>query len=115
VHRLPRQIGLKRAMGLMLTGKNIDAQEAYRVGLVNEVVPADQLIETAHRWAGEIMECAPLAVRASKEAAMTGLELPLETALRRSYDNFDRQMASPDRIEGPKAFAEKRKPNWTGA
>lgn len=115
VHRLPRQIGLKQAMGMMLTGKNIDAAEAYRLGLVNEVVPADRLMETAERWAAEIMECAPLAVRASKEAAMAGLELPLEAAIRRSYDNVQRQMASPDRIEGPKAFSEKRKPNWTGA
>lgn len=114
VHRLPRKIPLSIAMGMILTGKPIEAREAHRWGLVNEVVPAAELMATAHRWANEIMECAPLAVRGSKEAAMVGLDLPLETALRRSYDNYQAHMASQDRIEGPRAFAEKRSPNWTG-
>ena len=115
VHRLPRQVGLKQAMGMILTGKHIDAQEAYRIGLVNEVVPSDQLMATADRWAAEILECAPLAVRASKEAAVTGLDLPLEAAFRRSYANFETHRRSADFIEGPRAFAEKRKPTWTGS
>ncbi len=115
VHRLPRQIPLKHAMGMMLTGRSIDATEAARLGIVNEVVPPDELLEAALRWAEEILQCAPLAVRASKEAALTGLDLPLETAMRRSYTNFERQMRSADRIEGPRAFSEKRQPNWTGA
>jgi enoyl-CoA hydratase/carnithine racemase len=114
VHRLPRQIPLKIAMGMMLTGKAIDAQEAARWGLVNEVVPLDQLLPTAERWAAEILQCAPLSVRGSKEAAMTGLDLPLETAMRRSYDNLQAHNASADRLEGPRAFAEKRSPAWTG-
>ncbi len=114
VHRLPRQMPLKIAMGMMLTGKAIDAQTAARYGLVNEVVPADQLLPTAERWANEILECAPLAIRASKESAMLGLDLPLETALRRGYDNAQAHMASADRVEGPRAFAEKRSPAWTG-
>lgn len=114
VHRLPRQIPLKIAMGMMLTGNPIDAQEAYRLGLVNEVVPLSTLIPTAERWAHQIMECAPLAVRGCKEAAMKGLDLPLEAAVLRSYENVQALMASEDRIEGPRAFAEKRKPVWRG-
>jgi enoyl-CoA hydratase/carnithine racemase len=115
VHRLPRQIPLKRAMGMMLTAKPIDAQEAYRLGLVNEVVPLEQLIPTAERWANEILEAAPLAVRGSKEAAMTGLEFgePLGELIRTRYDNVAAHMASKDRVEGPAAFAQKRTPNWT--
>lgn len=114
VHRLPRQIPPKIAMGMMLTGKWIDAREAHRLGLVNQVVSLKDLMPTAERWAGEIMECAPLAVRGSKESAMIGLDLPLETALRRSYDNATAHADSEDRIEGPRAFSEKRKPVWKG-
>jgi enoyl-CoA hydratase/carnithine racemase len=114
VHRLPRQIPLKVAMGMMLTGKPISAQEAYRLGLVNEVVPLPELIPTAERWAKEIIECAPLAVRGCKEAATKGLELPLEAAISRSYENVQALMASEDRTEGPLAFAEKRQPVWKG-
>jgi 1,4-dihydroxy-2-naphthoyl-CoA synthase len=113
VHRLPRRIPLSIAMGMILTGKAIDAAEAARWGLANEVVPLAQLMPTAERWANEILQCAPLSVRGSKEAALTGLDLPLETAMRRSYDNLQAHMASADRIEGPKAFAEKRPPAWT--
>ena len=114
VHRLPRQIPLKRAMGMMLTGKPIDAKTALDWGLVNEVVPLAELIPTAERWAREIMECAPLSVRASKEAGMTGFHLSVEEAMRGSYANYKAQMASDDFIEGPRAFAEKRPPVWTG-
>ena len=73
VHRLPRHIPLKIAMGMMLTGKHITAQEAHKWGIANEVVPLKDLIATAERWAGEIMECSPLSVQASKQAAMDGL------------------------------------------
>jgi enoyl-CoA hydratase/carnithine racemase len=115
VHRLPRQIPLKMAMGMILTGKPIDAHEAHRLGLVNEVVPADQLLPTADRWAAEILECAPLSVRGSKEASLTGLDLPLFAAMRSSYPTLQRHLASADAVEGPRAFADKRTPNWTGA
>lgn len=114
VHRLPRQLPLKTAMGYILTGKHMTAQDAYRLGIVNEVVPLKDLIPTAEKWANEILECAPLSVRASKQAAMVGLDLPLETALARSYSIAQQLFHSEDLIEGPKAFAEKRKPQWKG-
>jgi enoyl-CoA hydratase/carnithine racemase len=115
VHRLVRQVPLKIAMGMLLTGDWIDAKEAHRVGLVNEVVPMADLIPAAERWAQRIMACAPLAVRGCKEAAMIGLELPLETAIIRPYENVQALMASEDSKEGPRAFAEKREPVWKGA
>lgn len=115
VHRLPRQLPEKIAMGMMLTAKPISAAEAYRLGLVNEVVPQEQLMPAAQRWASEILECAPLSVRGTKEAARTGLDLPLESAMRRSYTWLQRHMASADSKEGPLAFSEKRQPEWKGA
>ena len=80
VHRLPRQIGLKPAMGYMLTGRHMTAQRAYELGLVNEVVPAAELDETVDKWVQDILRCAPLAVRATKEAAMKGLDTYLSEA-----------------------------------
>ncbi|MGH7899106.1 MAG: enoyl-CoA hydratase-related protein, partial [Candidatus Binatia bacterium] len=73
VHRLPRQAPLKVAMGMMLTGKHITAAEAHRIGVVNEVVPAKDLMAAAERWAREIIECSPLSIQATKQAAMQGL------------------------------------------
>jgi enoyl-CoA hydratase/carnithine racemase len=114
VHRLPRQIPLKRAMGMILTGRPIDAKTAHDWGLVNEVVPMADLMPTAERWAHEIMACSPLSVRASKEASMKGLDLPLEEAVPSRFDGFEQLMKSEDFLEGPRAFAEKREPQWKG-
>jgi len=114
VHRLPRHIPLKIAMGMLLTGKQITAQEAQKWGIVNEVVALKELIPTAERWAAEIMECSPLSVRASKEAAMSGLGLPVEQAIAKHYEGQAQLFRSKDAIEGPLAFSQRRKPNWSG-
>ncbi len=114
IHRLPRAVPQKIAMGMILTGKHISAQDALRYGLVNEVVPLADLMSTAERWANEIIECSPGAVRYSKQGAMQGLDKGLEEAMRASYSEMEAWRASPDLAEGPRAFAEKRKPQWSG-
>ena len=114
IHRLPRQVPLKIAMGMILTGRHITAEEAYRVGLVNEVVPLKDLMPCAQRWARDIMRCAPISIRASKEGAMTGLDYPLEAAMNNKYYLHQVMWNSEDYIEGPKAFSEKREPQWKG-
>src|SRR5438445_4301310 len=112
VHRLPRHVPLKVAMGMMLTGRHITAAEALRLGIVNEVVPAKDLMSAAERWAREILECSPLSVRASKEAAMGSLHLSVQEAMDTHLEAERRLWASEDAREGPRAFAEKRKPVW---
>jgi len=114
VHRLPRQIPFKIAMGMILTGKHITAKEAHELGIANEVVPLKDLISTSERWAAEIMECSPLSVQASKEAAMNGLGLSIEDANAKHYEGQARLFRSKDAVEGPLAFSQKRKPNWSG-
>jgi crotonobetainyl-CoA hydratase len=114
IHRLPRQIGLKNAMGMLLTGRRVSAAEGQRLGFVNEVVPKGEALAGAKRWAAQILECAPLSVRASKQAAYQGLEGGLHEAMSSPYDELRRMLKSEDFVEGPKAFAEKRPPRWTG-
>jgi enoyl-CoA hydratase/carnithine racemase len=115
IHRLSRQIPLKQAMGMLLTGRIVSADEGNRLGFVNEVVPAVELMQTAERWASEILECSPLLVQLTKESAHAGLGLPVEEAMARDWDErLPRLLASQDYIEGPKAFSERRKPVWTG-
>ena len=115
IHRLPRQIGLKHAMGMMLTGRRVSAAEGHALGFVNEVVAASELMESARRWAEQICECAPLSVRATKQAAMQGLAYgPIEAAMDASYDGIRAMVKSEDFVEGPLAFAQKRAPNWKG-
>ena len=114
IHRLPRQIGQEHAMGMLLTGRRVSAAEGACLGFVNEVVPAAELLAAAKRWAASILECAPLSVRASKEAALAGLDRPLEEAMSARYEGLARMVKSEDFVEGPRAFAEKRKPEWKG-
>ena len=115
LHRLPRQIGLKRAMGMMLTGRHVMAEEGKELGFVNDVVPQEDLMDAAMRWAGMIIECSPSSVRTTKEVAMKGLDTAsFQEAFAQKYDAIGRMVKGPDFIEGPRAFAEKRKPNWSG-
>ena len=114
--KLARRIPYHLAMGMLLTGRLISAAEAFRMGLVNEVVPKGELVAAVDRWVGEILECSPLAVQAAKQAAITTLELPPEAASRRmeTLAAVRRLRQSQDYIEGPRAFVEKRKPVWQG-
>lgn len=114
MHRLPRQIGLKHAMGMLVTGRRVSAEEGARLGFVNEVVPAADVLGGARRWADQILECAPLSVRASKQAAMDGLDLALEAAISTHYPAVADLFKSEDLQEGPRAFVEKRPPQWKG-
>ena len=114
LHRLPRQIPYHLAMGMILTSKRLTAQGALQYGLVNEVVPLEDLIPTAEKWATEIMKGAPLSIRASKEAAVKGLGTPLEEAIPKVFPGMVAMHKSEDLIEGPRAFAEKRPPRWKG-
>ena len=112
VHRLPRMIPQKIAMGMMLTGRHVTAADGHRFGFVNEVVPKGELMAAAERWAREMLECSPISVRASKQAALAGLHLPLEEAIATRFSETERLFSSEDFVEGPRAFAQKRKPAW---
>jgi len=115
VHRLPRQIGMKRALGMMLTGRRVSAQEGKELGFVNEVVAEGEALNGAIRWAEEILKCAPLSIRASKQCAMDGLQYPsVEEAMAAKYEQVSVMVRSADFVEGPKAFSEKRPPDWKG-
>jgi crotonobetainyl-CoA hydratase len=114
MHRLARHVPLKVAMGMLLTGRRISAQEALRIGLVNEVVPLAELLSAARRWTAQILECAPLSVQATKEAVMAGLGLPLEAAMALIPPATARALASEDQDEGVRAFLERRDPRWSG-
>ena len=108
--RLPRAIPWAKAAELILTGRPIDAQEAYRIGLVNKVVPQEKLMPTAREWAEVICQAAPLAVRAAKEAMIRGCSLGLEEGLRLESSVLNYLLGTEDFTEGRTAFLEKRKP-----
>lgn len=115
LHRLPRQIGLKQAMGMLLTGRRVSAEEGLRLGFVNEVVAPQELMAAARRWAEQILECSPVSIRATKQAAMEGLRFgSVEEAMGARYAGIAELFASRDFVEGPLAFAEKRPPRWQG-
>lgn len=115
IHRLPRHIGVKRAMGMMLTGRHVPADEGLELGFVNEVVPQAELLDRARTWANMILECSPMSIRATKQAAYQGLNQPgVRAAFEHRYEAVGAMIKSEDFVEGPVAFAEKRPPEWKG-
>lgn len=114
VHRLPRQIPQKVAMGHLLTGRPMTAKRAYELGLVNAVVPAADLDVEVEAWLADMLLCAPLSLRATKQSAMQGLCHPLAEAVASAYHCEEQRRASADALEGPRAFAERRVPAWAG-
>jgi enoyl-CoA hydratase len=112
--RLPRLVGRGAALKLLLTGAIIDAQEAFRIGLADEVVPAAELTKRAEALAAEIAANAPLASAETLRAVDEGLDLPLDLALLREATRFGALCGTADKAEGTSAFLEKRAPAWKG-
>jgi enoyl-CoA hydratase/carnithine racemase len=111
---LPKMIPLAAALELVFTAQPITAQRAYEIGFVNKVVPRDRLMPEAIALAQQIAENAPLAVQYFKELAYRGLNLTTEATSALTYQMYDQLLRTEDSKEGPRAFAEKRKPRWQG-
>lgn len=112
VQRLPYIIGLSNALRLLLTGEFINAEEAYRIGLIQEIVPLNQVRDRAGEIAARICENGPMAVRMTKEMTLRALDMSLIDGLR-LYSEYSRQVfRSEDMAEGTRSFAEKRKPEF---
>jgi enoyl-CoA hydratase/carnithine racemase len=117
LHRLPREIGMKRALGMILTARRVGAAEGQALGFVNEVAKPGEAMMAAKKLAGQILECSPMSIRASKEAVYRGLaEASLEAAIagQSKYEAIRTMFRSEDLIEGPMSFAQKRPPQWKG-
>jgi enoyl-CoA hydratase len=112
--RLPRQLNFPAAMEFLLTAERFSAERALELGLINEIVNRDQLMERAREWADRITANAPLAVQATKESVLKGLLVDLEAAYKIESEISGRIFQTEDAKEGPKAFAEKRPPVWQG-
>ena len=112
--RLPRLVGRGKALEMILTGMRIGAAEALRIGLVERVVPAAEVMNAARELARELAGRAPVAIRYAKEAVVKGLAMSLDDGLRLEGDLSTLLRTTEDRLEGARAFLEKRKPNWQG-
>ena len=111
---LPKMISLPAALELVFTAAPISARRAYEIGFVTRVVPADKLMEESLALANQIAENAPLAVQAFKELAYRGQNMSTQDISALTYHMYDQLLTTEDSKEGPKAFAEKRKPQWKG-
>jgi len=114
LHHLNRMIPLGEALYIQLTGERINAERAYQIGLIQKLVPEDKLGEEAEKVARSVLMCAPLAIRAIKKTVMIGRNLPVEYSWRYANEMASTLNRTEDALEGPRAFAEKRKPNWKG-
>ncbi|QRN92778.1 enoyl-CoA hydratase/isomerase family protein [Archangium violaceum] len=112
--RLTRLVGPGRAKDLILTGRRVNAAEAFSIGLVNRLAPEGHLLDTAYSMAESIVENAPIAVATAKHAIDEGMSLELDEALALELRQYEKVLATEDRLEGLKAFAEKRKPVYKG-
>ena len=112
--RLPRQIPFPYAMEFLLCADLIPAQRAYEMGLLNAIVPREQLLDKAYEYARRITANAPLAVQATKQSVWEGLGMSLRDAYKNESQLSSTIFQTEDAKEGPKAFTEKRKPNWQG-
>jgi enoyl-CoA hydratase len=110
--RLPRQLNYPAAMEFLLTAESFPAKRALELGLINEIVAEDELLDRAYAWARRIAANAPLAVQATKESVIRGMSENLRDAYRIESELSARIFQTEDAREGPKAFAEKRKPEW---
>src|SRR3954453_19915711 len=112
--RLPRQLPFAHAMEFLLTAERFSAEQAFAMGLLNRVVPEESLMDEARAFARRILANAPLAVQGTKESVLKGLLVDLKAAYKIESEISQRVFSTEDAKEGPKAFAEKRKPNWQG-
>jgi len=113
LNRLPRQIGVKNALGMILTGRHVGAAEGKTLGFVNEVVESGGALEAALKWAATIAANSPQSIRTSLDVVMRSLDFAsVGDSIDAHYASVDDLRSGPDAVEGPLAFAEKRKPNW---
>ena len=110
--RLPQQVGFAAAMEFLLTAEPLPAERALQLGLLNEIVAPEELMDRALWWAGRILANGPLAIRATKESVIRGMEVTMKEAYKIESELSQMVFATEDAKEGPKAFAEKRKANW---
>ncbi len=112
LHNLNRMVPLGEALHMQLTGDFIDAERAYQIGLIQRLAPRDQLMDEARKVADSILSCAPRAVQAIKDIVKTGRNMPIESAWKYGHPIAREVYSTEDATEGPKAFVEKRRPQW---